>query len=147
VFGFWIIVLTILTIDQASKYFVRANMALGESVPVVENFFHFTYVENPGAAFGLLANKTVFFVILTVAIVGIILYIAAKMPNKRSLSHYALALAVGGALGNFIDRVYKGTVTDMFDFRIWPVFNIADIALVVGLFYIAYRLIFHGEEF
>lgn len=144
---FFLIVIAVLAVDQVSKYFIRANFALGESLPIVDNFFHLTYVENPGAAFGFLANKTVFFVILTIIIVAVLLYLAITMKNKHSLSYYALALVVGGAVGNFWDRVSKGTVTDMFDFRIWPVFNLADMALVVGLIYIAYRLIFHGEDF
>ena len=88
---------------------------------------------------------------LSIVLVGTIIYVlirlAVKMKNKHSLSYYALALVVGGALGNFYDRLSKGTVTDMFDFRIWPVFNVADMALVIGLLYIAYRLIFHGEDF
>lgn len=58
-----------------------------------------------------------------------------------------MALVIGGALGNLIDRILKQTVTDMFDFRIWPVFNVADMAIVIGLMYLAYRLIFRGEEF
>lgn len=146
-FRFLLVVAVILAADQLSKYLIRANFALGESMPIIDNFFHLTYIENPGAAFGFLANKTVFFVILTVIIVAILIYLAVKMKNKHSLSYYALALVVGGALGNFYDRLSKGTVTDMFDFRIWPVFNVADMALVIGLLYIAYRLIFHGEDF
>ena len=144
---FFLLVAAVLLTDQVSKYLIRANMDLGESIPLIENLFHLTYIENPGAAFGMLANKTVLFVILTLIIVGVMLYVALKMSNKKSLSFYALALVIGGALGNLIDRIYKATVTDMFDFRIWPIFNVADMALVIGLVYIAYRLIFHGEDF
>ena len=144
---FFLIILSVLVVDQGSKYLVRWQMDLGESIPLIENLFHLTYIENPGAAFGMLANKTVLFVILTVVIVGVMAYIALKMANKKSWSFYALALVIGGALGNLIDRVAKQTVTDMFDFRIWPIFNVADMALVIGLLYIAYRLVFHGEDF
>lgn len=146
-FRFLLVIAVVLAADQLSKYLIRANFVLGESLPVIDSFFHLTYVENPGAAFGFLANKTVFFVILTIIIVTALIVTSVKMKDKHSLSYYALALVVGGALGNFWDRLSKGTVTDMFDFRIWPVFNIADMALVVGLLYIAYRLLFHGEDF
>lgn len=144
---FCLIIISVLLVDQVSKYLVRLNMDLGESIPVIEELFHLTYIENPGAAFGMLANKTALFVILTLVIVGVMVYLALKMANKKSWSFYTFALVIGGALGNLVDRVYKGTVTDMFDFRIWPIFNVADMALVVGLLYIAYRLIFHGEDF
>lgn len=144
---FFLIIISVLLVDQVSKYLIRANMDLGDSIPLIDNFFHLTYIENPGAAFGMLANKTVLFVILTLVIVGVMLYVALKMTNKKSWSFYAFALVIGGAIGNLLDRIAKQTVTDMFDFRIWPVFNVADMALVIGLLYIAYRLIFHGEDF
>lgn len=144
---FCIILAITLLIDQLTKWLVRANMMLGESIPVINNVFHLTYIENPGAAFGMFANKTYFFVFFTIIVIGMMLYLYIKQPNKRSMLSCSLALVVSGAIGNLIDRVAKGTVTDMFDFRIWPVFNIADMAVVIGLLYLAYRLIFHGEEF
>lgn len=144
---FCIILAITLLIDQLTKWLVRANMMLGESIPVINNVFHLTYIENPGAAFGMFANKTYFFVFFTIIVIGMMLYLYIKQPNKRSMLSCSLALVVSGAIGNLIDRVAKGTVTDMFDFHIWPVFNIADMAVVIGLLYLAYRLIFHGEEF
>ena len=122
-------------------------MVLGESIPLLQNVFHLTYIENPGAAFGLFKDKTIFFVIFTLIIIGIMVYLYLHQTNRKTLFAYSLALVIGGAAGNLIDRVVKGTVTDMFDFRIWPVFNIADMAVVIGLMYLAYCLIFHGEDY
>ena len=142
-----VIVCVVLVLDQGSKYLVRSGMHLGQSIDIVGNFFSLTYIENAGAAFGILANQTVLFVILTVIITVVLIAVYIRVNPRNALTGMALAIVIGGALGNFIDRVGKGTVTDMFDFHFWPVFNIADIALVVGLLYIAFRLIVNGEEF
>jgi len=142
-----VIVCAVLALDQGSKYLVRANMYLGQSIDIVGSFFGLTYIENAGAAFGILANQTVLFVVLTVIITLMLIVFYFRVNPKNSVTGLALAVVVGGALGNFIDRAGKGTVTDMFNFHFWPVFNVADIALVVGLLYIAFRLIVNGEEF
>src|SRR5690554_3301778 len=122
-------------------------MTLYESIPLIPNAFHLTYIENPGAAFGLLANQRIFFVIITTVILGVILYFYYNLKGKHFLLRISLGMVVGGAIGNLIDRIRLGAVTDFFDFRIWPVFNIADSAIALGMIYIAYQLLFHGEEF
>ena len=141
------IIVVTLVLDQLVKWLVRSQMILGESIPLVQNVFHLTYIENPGAAFGLFKDKTVFFVIFTLVIIGVMVYLYLHQTNRKTWFAYSLALVIGGAAGNLIDRMVKGTVTDMFDFRIWPVFNIADMAVVIGLIYLAYCLIFHGEDY
>lgn len=143
---FWITAVLILLIDQGSKYIVKTTMTLYESIPVIPNIFHLTYIENPGAAFGLLANQRVFFVIITVIILTTIIYFYYKLKGENLILRVALGMVVGGAIGNLIDRLRIGAVTDFLDFRIWPVFNIADSAIVVGMIYLAYQIIFHGEE-
>ena len=145
--SFMSIIVVTLILDQLVKWLVRSQMVLGESIPLLQNVFHLTYIENPGAAFGLFKDKTIFFVIFTLIIIGIMVYLYLHQTNRKTLFAYSLALVIGGAAGNLIDRVVKGTVTDMFDFRIWPVFNIADMAVVIGLMYLAYCLIFHGEDY
>ena len=144
---FYMVILVTILSDHGIKYLIRQQMNLGESIGILEGIFHLTYVENPGAAFGLFANQTVFFIVFTTIIIGIMGYLVYKQKNKKSLTSLSMALVIGGALGNLIDRILKQTVTDMFDFRIWPVFNVADMAIVIGLMYLAYRLIFRGEEF
>lgn len=144
---FWVTVVLVLIIDQASKYMVKSTMNLYESIPLIPNVFHLTYIENPGAAFGLLANQRVFFIVITTLILLGVIYFYYKLKSGNLLLRIALGMVVGGALGNLIDRLRMGVVTDFFDFRIWPVFNIADSAVVVGMIYIAYQLLFYGEEF
>ena len=136
-----------LILDQALKSWIRTNMTIGQSIPVIQNIFHITYIENPGAAFGILANQRILFLILTALITGIMVYLYLNLRNKKSVAALSLGLVISGAIGNFIDRFIQGTVTDMFDFRIWPVFNIADICICIGIALLCYILIFKGEEF
>ncbi len=130
---FILLVLGVFFLDQGIKWLVMQNMQLGQSIPLIDNVFHLTYLWNPGAAFGMLPYKTAFFIAVTVlVVVGIGLYYRKIPPGKRRLK-LGLALQVGGAVGNLADRVRFGHVIDYFDFRVWPVFNIADIAIVTGV--------------
>lgn len=138
--------IVLLVADQAVKHFIRTTMVEGQSIPVIENIFHITYIENPGAAFGILANQRVLFLILTALIVGVMIYLYFSLVNKKSLTAVSLGIVVSGAIGNFIDRFLQGTVTDFLDFRIWPIFNIADICICVGLVLICYFVIIKGED-
>ncbi len=143
---FYIPILVFLLIDQFVKYLVRSNMVQGQSIPILQNIFHLTYIENPGAAFGILANHRLLFLLLTAVITGIMFYLYLQLNNKKSPTAFSLALVISGALGNFIDRFFRGTVTDMFDFQIWPIFNIADICICLGLAGLCYLLLIKGEE-
>ena len=138
--------LGLLIADQAVKHLVRTTMVQGQSIPIIENIFHITYIENPGAAFGILANQRMLFLILTAVIVGVMIYLYCSLNNKKSLTAISLGIVVSGAIGNFIDRFMQGTVTDFLDFRIWPIFNIADICICVGLALICYFVIIKGED-
>jgi signal peptidase II len=138
--------LVFLVLDQLLKYWIRSNMTIGQSIPVISGIFHITYIENPGAAFGILANHRILFLLLTIAITGIMVYLYLSLRNKKSLAALSLGLVISGAAGNFIDRFLRGTVTDMFDFQIWPIFNIADICICIGIVILCYVLIFKGEE-
>jgi signal peptidase II len=108
-------------------------MASGDSIPVIPGVLHITYVKNPGAAFGMLPNHQFIFLIVSVLVIMITLsyYWFARPVDK--LSKVSFGLVLGGAFGNLIDRVYLGKVTDFIDFRIWPVFNVADSAIVIGI--------------
>jgi signal peptidase II len=108
-------------------------MKLGQSIPIVDEVFHFTYVLNSGAAFGILQNQTVFFVITAVLVLGSSIYFFSCFAKEQRLARLGVALTAGGAVGNLIDRVKTGLVVDFFDFRVWPVFNIADTAIVAGI--------------
>ncbi len=138
--------LVLLAADQVVKHIVRTSMVQGQSFPIIENIFHITYIENPGAAFGILANQRMLFLVLTALIVGVMIYLYFSLNNKKSITAISLGVVVSGAIGNFIDRFMQGTVTDFLDFRIWPIFNIADICICVGLALICYFVIIKGED-
>lgn len=127
-----ILTIILVIIDQLSKYYIQSTMMLGESIPVWEDIFHITYILNPGAAFGMMANQTAFFIVLALAIVGAVIYFYPTIRRESRAMKIGIGLLLGGAIGNLIDRVHIGMVVDFFDFRIWPIFNIADIGIVCG---------------
>ena len=135
-----IIAVVILVLDQATKLYVDANFRLHESVPVIDNVFHLTYVRNKGAAFGILSDSAVripFFIgVSIVAMLGILWYIR-RIRSDQKLALAALSLIFSGAFGNLIDRIRLGEVIDFLDVfwrhYHWPAFNIADSAITVGV--------------
>jgi signal peptidase II len=104
---------------------------------VLSDYFRFTYVENRGAAFGLLQDQTIFFVLVGFVVIGVIAASYRYLPRSGLRLHLALGLQLGGAVGNLIDRVRQGYVVDFVDFGYqsnwWPVFNVADSAIVIGV--------------
>ena len=139
----WLFVLplAVVILDQFSKYIVVENMALGESIPIIEEVFHLTYILNPGAAFGMFAHNRLFFIAIAVVVIGIILWARREILASPWEVKAGCGLFLGGAIGNLIDRARQGLVIDFFDFRIWPVFNIADIAICIGVGLIIWNLL------
>ena len=132
----------VVILDQATKLLVQRAFRLGESLPVLPGFFNLTYVLNPGAAFGLLAGAAAafrgpFFIAVSVLAIAVICYYHARYARGRPLSTVGLALILGGALGNLIDRLRVGMVIDFLDFYLgpyhWPAFNVADSGITVGV--------------
>jgi signal peptidase II len=138
----------IVLLDQYTKHWVRQSIPLGVSwnpIAWLEPIVTFTHVRNTGAAFGLLPQlSSVFIIVALVVIVGIIIYYR-QLAQASLLLRIALGLQLGGATGNLIDRLTLGYVTDFVDFRVWPVFNIADSAIVIGTALLAYYALFAGE--
>ncbi|PZE22633.1 signal peptidase II [Paenibacillus xerothermodurans] len=143
---YYIYAFIVLLLDQATKWIIVNRMQLGESIPVIGEFFQITSHRNRGAAFGILQNQRAFFIVITIAVVvGLIWYLKKMVQEGRRLLPFALSLLLGGALGNFIDRVLFGEVVDFLQFRFqfdwfgtavdytYPIFNIADAAIVVGV--------------
>ncbi|HZK01738.1 MAG TPA: signal peptidase II [Anaerovoracaceae bacterium] len=130
---FYFVILLSVAIDQISKIFIRTGMDMNESIPVVDGIFHITYVRNYGAAFSILQGKQALLITVTlISIICIAVYFAIHLRKNHWALSLALALIVGGGLGNLIDRIRLGYVVDFFDFRIFPVFNIADICVCCG---------------
>ena len=125
------IVTIILSLDQITKFLASQKIAYNQSLPVIKGVFHLTLVHNRGAAFGILRNQVPIFI--AASVFAIILILANLRNHKHGkLYSISLSLILAGALGNFIDRVFFGYVIDFLDFRIWPVFNLADSAITVG---------------
>lgn len=127
----FIIVLTILSLDQLSKYAANHYLQIGRSLPVIKGIFHLTLVYNRGAAFGILKNQIPLFIFTSLFALALICLEFSKNNHNR-LYRWALILIFSGAAGNLIDRFIFGHVIDFLDFRIWPVFNLADSAITVG---------------
>lgn len=126
-------------VDQITKSIVRATIPLYDTVPFIDPYLNWTHTQNTGAAFSLFQNGGLFFIVVFLVVAAVILYYAPRLPLDDKLSRVALGLQLGGAFGNFVDRVLFGPVTDFIHFRIpqigldWPVSNIADICIVSGV--------------
>lgn len=124
--------LLIILFDQALKFASLRFLVEGDSIPVIKNIFHITLVLNTGAAFGLLKNQTILFIALSIIAISLIVFYLPRLNKEKILSRVALALVLGGAASNLIDRLRFGYVIDYLDFRVWPVFNVADSAITLG---------------
>jgi signal peptidase II len=138
----------IVLFDQISKIMILENLQDGEIVPVVDGFFNLTLTYNPGIAFGLFATMDPFLrsILLSVTIalaLIIVVVLLLKEYRQDRLAHIALALVVGGAVGNIIDRLRIGSVVDFLDFYLgtyhWPAFNVADSAICVAVIFLLFR--------
>jgi signal peptidase II len=129
--------LVITVLDQVTKYVVRLTFAVGESRPVVHGFFDLTYVRNTGAAWGILGGQNASLTILSVVMLAAILIFRRSFLSDTWEHRVALGLMVGGIVGNLMDRLRLGWVTDFLDFHYkgyhWPSFNVADAAICVGV--------------
>jgi signal peptidase II len=135
-----------LLLDQLTKYMVVKNFSIHQSVPIIKNVFHLTYIQNRGAAFGLLQGQLTFFIIVTLFVVGALILFYRELPLNNFFNRIALGLALGGSIGNLIDRIRVGHVIDFLDFRIWPVFNLADSAIVVAVCIFGYWMLVIDPE-
>ena len=119
-------------VDQLVKHLVVSTMHLGQSVPVIKEIFHITYVLNPGAAFGMLEHQRWIFILSACVVVLVTCSFYRQIQRESIFIRLGAGLLLGGAAGNLLDRIQSGLVVDFLDFRIWPVFNIADIAICAG---------------
>jgi signal peptidase II len=137
-------VLGVVVIDRLSKIFFSHLLDLNESLILIKNFLYFTLVHNTGIAFGLFKDCGFVFIIIPLVLTGLLIYNVYYYRNSEKLSRtyiLAFSLILGGAIGNLIDRISLGYVIDFIDFRIWPVFNIADSAISIGAAIILFKCI------
>lgn len=126
----------VLLIDQVSKCLILARFQPGESLPIIKNVFHLSLIFNKGFAFGLLSRQSTYLVWTVYIIVLSIVFISVLYRNvllRQKSTRFFLSLVLAGAIGNLIDRIRFGAVVDFLDLRIWPVFNVADAAITIGV--------------
>ena len=166
--GSLFVCLGVLILDRLSKFIVQKTLSLGESIEVFGDFFRLTYIYNPGGVFGLSYGGDLSYLLLSVVALIFILYYYYVSHHRHPDLRFPLALVIGGALGNLMDRLWFGRVLDFLDFDIpdinipdfniasvrfprlvlerWPVFNIADSAITVGVFIIIVLFILYPER-
>lgn len=130
---YYLIIFTVILLDQILKFLVRITMELNQSIPVWNQVLHLTYIKNYGAAFSMLQNQRLLLLVTTsILILGMFCYLARKYRTLHPCMKLSMSLIIGGGIGNLIDRALLHYVVDYIDFRVFPVFNAADIAVTVG---------------
>lgn len=148
----FILPVIIILLDQITKIMAINYLKTSSPYIIIDNFFQLNYVENYGAAFGILQNKKMFFIIITLAVIlAITVFLVKNYYQMNNFMRIGLGMLLGGAIGNFIDRVRLGYVVDFISFRLinrydFPVFNIADVFIVVGTGLILLLVLFDKYE-
>ncbi|HPD60473.1 MAG TPA: signal peptidase II [Thermodesulfobacteriota bacterium] len=133
--------LAVIILDQISKSWIEHNVSLYQSIQVIPNFFHITHIKNTGGAFGILSEFTgryfkTFFILFTLLAIGVVGFFYCKLKPNQKAPALGIALIIGGAIGNLIDRIRLGGVIDFIDVHYyslhWPAFNVADSAITIG---------------
>lgn len=142
----YIISIIVIIVDQTVKNIIRNSFELGESIKICGDFFSITYVRNHGAAFSIMSGERTALTLIPLIIVVIAVFYILKHQYEHFTMYCAGGLLIGGGLANLIDRVILGYVTDMFDFHFWPVFNVADIAIVTGCAVLMFYILFYYDS-
>ncbi|MBU0278474.1 signal peptidase II [Gemella sp. zg-570] len=140
-----IISIILILLDQVSKYLILTKFNLGESVEIINNFFYITSHRNRGAAWGILENSRIFFISITIIfLISIFYYLFKNLKKFKKIDYIIFSLIVGGAIGNFIDRIRTGEVVDFLDFNLFgydfPIFNFADTFICIGVLLLAIKI-------
>lgn len=145
---YFLIIIAAIAIDQLIKLYIVQSMELYESIPVLQDIFHITYIRNTGAAFSMMEGFRGFLIILPfLMILAAIIFMFIKRKTGHPLLLTSVALIAGGGIGNLIDRVIYGYVVDFLDFRVFPIFNAADIFVCVGCgLLVLYVLFIDGKQ-
>ena len=152
---YYLLALSVFILDHFTKWLVRSRMELHEAIELIPGFARISYVRNSGVAFGLFADiqsvwKPYILASMAVIAVVVILMYSARMPSNRVLLQLALAITLGGILGNFTDRIMHGFVVDFIELHIkevfhWPTFNVADSAITIGIALLLVDTVKHPE--
>lgn len=151
-----IIILALLSVDQLTKALVARSILFQSSKSIIPGFFNLTHIRNRGAIFGFFSHSEsrilfIFLTLVSLVALGLVIYYFFKTPSSQRFMKISLSVILAGALGNLIDRVFRGYVIDFLDFHIktwhWPSFNVADASITVGAFLLIFILVFkRGKE-
>ena len=129
-------------LDQLIKFVVKHNVGINDSIPIVKDILHITYITNTGSAFGLFKDLNLLFIFVSIAVIIFLAYFLKNIKEESKLEYIFFGLLLGGIIGNLMDRLMLGHVIDFIDFRIWPVFNLADSFVtisVIGLIFYLWK--------
>lgn len=148
---FFLLILLMLILDQVSKIFIVRNLPLSSSLNIIPGFFNLTHIHNRGAIFGFLSqsrSQVVFYLLMLASLIALslVVYYFFKIPPEEKSFEISLSLILAGALGNLIDRIFRGYVIDFLDFYVkkwhWPSFNVADASVSIGAVFLIFILFF-----
>jgi len=142
---FYLIAIVIAAADQIIKAIVHNNMFLNQSIDLIGNVIKLTYVRNTGVAFSLFIGFSPYLAVVGTLVVALVIFFHYRLASLNFIVQLGLSFILGGSLGNLIDRFARGYVVDYMDITIWPVFNLADVMINVGVILLAYKL-FEEEE-
>jgi len=142
---FWITMLVVLAMDQLTKWWITANYQVGESHALLGQWLYLTYVQNYGAAFGILPGQSWFFLAAAFIVITGLIICNLRYPVEKLMQIW-MGLIAAGAAGNFLDRFRLQYVIDFLDLRWWPVFNVADMAVVIGGSLLIIHILFFMKE-
>lgn len=144
------LIIILIIADQLTKLWALADLRGSEGIPVISGVFELQYLENRGAAFGILQDKQILFLLITVAVAVLLTYIYIRIPEEKKYTPIRICyvLLMAGAFGNLIDRVARGYVVDFFYFKLidFPIFNVADIYVTVTMVLLIGLILFYYKE-
>ena len=144
-----IISIICIMLDQLFKYLVINNIAFASSIHIIRNFFRLTYVQNTGGAFSIFSNNIILLIVITIIVLGTLIYLIRSNKKISKLDIVIYGLLLGGIIGNLIDRIFRGYVIDYLDFNFgsynFPVFNLADICIVISCIGIIFKILKEGD--
>lgn len=145
---YYMLAALLIVVDQLSKWAILQNFELYEEKILLPGFLSLFYIQNRGAAWGIFEGRMIFFYIITVFVVGYLIYMFHKEKTDSKLVGVSFSLILAGAIGNFIDRLVNGFVVDMFrlDFINFPIFNVADMCLTIGVALMLIHVLFFEKE-
>jgi signal peptidase II len=143
---YFYLTLLLVLLDQAAKLLIQTRMLPMQSIQIINGWFSLTYATNYGAAFGILQSQTVLLIAITLGVLVMVWINRRKMNEYPHIMQVGLAMALGGAIGNLADRIRLGYVVDFMNFYVWPIFNIADMAIVTGVCLIVIGLFWKDFE-